>query len=883
MLPDPLKRTIIKYPHVFLLLFTLAFNSLAYSQISPKNIEKFSPALRVSASRGAMPVTGIYVISVSDTIGFRDFMITQLGVLPDYVYSRAGVFIIRTSWRNIIDSIVTRTEVLFIDVQRIPKEEVAVSNFDISTNKGNLLHNRFPLFDGQGLMVSVKENRPDTTDIDYKGRYVPTALTSTTLSSHATIMSTIIAGAGNTYYEGKGFAKAANLSSANFTNLLPEPEAYYQQYNISVQNHSYGTGIENYYGADAMAYDANATIRPALLHVFSAGNSGTQASAIGPYAGIAGYANLTGSFKMAKNIITVGHTDSIGNVLAPSSKGPAYDGRVKPDLVAFGLDGSSGAAAIVSGIALSLQDAYKKTYGSLPPSDLIKAVLLNSADDTGPVGIDYASGYGSANACKAMQGLFNNRFFTGTISQGGTQTFGLTILPNCKLLKVTLVWNDPPAAANASKSLRNDLDLQVSTPVSGNTWLPWVLSHAAHADSLLKLPVRKRDTLNNVEQVTIDNPIPGDYELKIIGTNLTSISSQPFAIVFQLDTLETFTWYYPGKEDNLFPDRKNLLRWESNLGETNAILESSIDKGASWQPINSSVNLSTGYLAWTPKDTFTTALLRMRTTSQVFTTDTFTISKRINTYVGFNCPDSFLFYWNRVPGVNRYQVYRLGEKYMEPFLASQDTLVLLPSQGNPFRYYAIAPILDNKTGVRSYGFNYETQGVECYIRTFLATSTGNAGRLELVLGSIYRVQKITLEKFDGQNWLTVAQTTTIAGLIYNFTDPLLQGANIYRIRIDLQGDKKVYSDVETVYYLGELPFIVYPNPVARGQNSFVLAADVSEEIQLQVYNLGGQKIYETSIVDIQTVVPTGTLSKGLYFYRFTRKGEKDVVLKLMVQ
>ena len=379
MLPQPLGKSISIYRQLFLLLFSIAVSNMMFSQISARNVEKLSPTLRNRMAQSVIPVTGRYVIAVSDTTLFREYTITRLGVYPEYTYNATGIFIIRTSWKNIVDSIVPRSEVLFIDEQRIPKEEVAVSNLDISTNKGNLLHNRFPSFDGQGLMVSVKENRPDTTDIDYKGRYVHTALSSATLSSHATIMSTIIAGAGNTYYEGRGIAKAANISSANFANLLPEPDAYYHQYNITVQNHSYGTGIENFYGADAGAYDASASIRPGLLHVFSAGNSGTQASATGNYSGITGFANLTGSFKMAKNIITVGHTDSLGNVLGPSSKGPAYDGRIKPELVAFGLDGSSGAAAIVSGVALSLQDVYKKTYGSFPSSDLIKAALISGS------------------------------------------------------------------------------------------------------------------------------------------------------------------------------------------------------------------------------------------------------------------------------------------------------------------------------------------------------------------------------------------------------------------------------------------------------------------------------------------------------------------------
>ena len=127
---------------------------------------------------------------------------------------------------------------------------------------------------------------------------------------------------------------------------------------------------------------------PALVHVFSSGNSGSTASVAGLYGGIAGFANLTGSFKMAKNIITVGATDSFNIVAALSSKGPAFDGRVKPEMVAFGEDGTSGAAALVSGTAALIQHAYKSTYKNLPTAALVKAILLNSADDIGEKYVD---------------------------------------------------------------------------------------------------------------------------------------------------------------------------------------------------------------------------------------------------------------------------------------------------------------------------------------------------------------------------------------------------------------------------------------------------------------------------------------------------------------
>ena len=61
-------------------------------------------------------------------------------------------------------------------------------------------------------------------------------------------MATIIAGGGNSVWYAKGVAWGANVSSSSFANLLPDPAEYYLKQNISVQNHSYGTIIDNNYG-----------------------------------------------------------------------------------------------------------------------------------------------------------------------------------------------------------------------------------------------------------------------------------------------------------------------------------------------------------------------------------------------------------------------------------------------------------------------------------------------------------------------------------------------------------------------------------------------------------------------------------------------------------
>jgi hypothetical protein len=584
---------------------------------------------------------------------------------------------------------------------------------------------------------------------------------------------------------------------------------------------------------------------------------------------------------MAKNIITVGHIDSLGVVLAPSSKGPAYDGRVKPELVAFATDGSSGAAAIVSGISLVLQQAYKDMHGTMPSSALIKAILINSADDVGPKGIDFTSGYGAANAYKAISGITNAQHFSGNIANGQTDSYNLAVPPNIKQIKITLVWNDPPAAINAAKALKNDLDLELSLPATNQLWQPWVLNHFPKTDSLQSLAVRKRDSLNNVEQISVDNPIAGDYQVTVNGFNVTASSPQPYSISYQFDTLDKFNWYYPTQHDNIFNGRSNILRWESTYGNATGQLEYSIDNGTTWQLVDNTVDLTKGYYAWTPPDSFVTALLRMNFSSQSFTSDTFTISKRFDLYVGFNCPDSFMFYWNKIPGVTGYQVYRLGDKYMEPLFTTSDTAVILGKQTNTSLHYAVAPLINNKTGVRTYAYNYTTQGVSCYVRTFLAQLIDNTAKLDLELGTYYNVKSITWQKLSLSGYISLQAINTITGVNFSYTDnTLTHGLNTYRVKIELLDGRIIYSETATVYFANE-PYIIYPNPVPRYQDVTIISSD-PDVAQLQLFNSLGVKLYEKTLNDWSNTIPTGRLSKGIYLLRIIKDNQLQQTLKLVV-
>lgn len=870
------------YTNTLFLLFALVLVSSPSEGQIQKVINKLSPVLAQKINSAQSTGKYPFRIMLEGSQLPTQLRFPKFNALKIVEYDSVSFYMISATKEELVESVLPLSKVLFVeDGARVPKEEVLVNNLDLGTNKINVAHRKFPQWNGEGVTVSVKENRPDTADIDFAGRYLSTTLSSSIFSSHASNMATMIAGGGNSWYLGKGAAWASIISSSNFANLLPDPTAVLQQYNISVQNHSYGVAIENFYGADAAAYDASIIGNPSLLHVFSSGNSGTLASTTGAYTGIAGFANLTGSFKMAKNILTAGATDSFGNVAIQSSKGPAFDGRVKPELVAFGIDGSSGAAAFVSGVSLLLQQQYKQLNGTLPDNALLKAVLLNSADDRGNKEVDYSNGYGSLNALNAIRTIQASRHMTGSVINGGAQNFFLTIPAGIIKIKVTLVWNDPPATANAAKALVNDLDLELINSTTNETWQPWVLNKFPHVDSLKQLATRKRDSLNNIEQVTVDNPVAGNYQVTVKGYAINS-ASQNFYIAYQFDSTDIFEWHFPTAPDPVFSSSVNTLRWNSSYASATGKLDYSIDNGATWQMIDPAVDLAAGHYNWTSPPIISPAMLKMTIGTNQIISDTFVIALRTSTGVGFNCPDSFLFYWNKLPAVNTYRLYRLGSRYMEPILLTADSFVVLQKNSNPSLHYAVAPVIAGKEGVRSYTINYTIQGVECYIRSFLASLVNNTAELALSLGSLYNINKIVLEKWDGINFKPIQQLVNNNSLLINFSDNnLVRGLNIYRIKLELAGGGIVYSLEENVFYFGDSRYVIYPNPAA--QYNEINIAQLNVDIAfMQVFNATGVKVFEKNLDDRINKIPAGKLSKGFYFIRIMNNSKREETLKLVV-
>ena len=252
---------------------------------------------------------------------------------------------------------------------------------------------------------------------------------------------------------------------------------------------------------------------------------------------------------VAKNVLTVGAVSNVlGGYTSPSnvflasfsSVGPTDDGRIKPDVVAQGVNlfttsnatdsayttqsGTSFAAPSVAGSLNLLQQLYCDVNGTNRAllASTLKGFAIHTADDCGATGPDYSFGWGLMNTPAAAQLITNDLAGDGhshikevSLPDGETITFPV-LASNTSPLKITICWTDPPGPM-LSPSLNptnlvliNDLDLRVISP-NGSTNMPWVLD-PANPSSAATPGDNVRD---NTEQVYIATPSNGFYTVKV--------------------------------------------------------------------------------------------------------------------------------------------------------------------------------------------------------------------------------------------------------------------------------------------------------------------------------------------------------------------------------
>ncbi|MFB7247281.1 S8 family serine peptidase [Streptomyces populi] len=210
--------------------------------------------------------------------------------------------------------------------------------------------------------------------------------------------------------------------------------------------------------------------------------------------------------------------------------------RIAPDHGRFGAStdpafmfdsGTSMATPLVAGCVAVLRETLVKNGTPKPSAALIKAMLINGADElkgqyvpseAGP-SPNNNSGFGIVNLQHAvvLPTDAGRAGFTDAkeLNQAEERAFGITIPPaGPRTLKVTLVWTDPPGPA-----LQNDLDLIVRAG-----------GQERHGNMGTDPGF---DRINNVEQVHWQEVPAGEAEVVVRAFRITQFA-QPYAVAWRI-------------------------------------------------------------------------------------------------------------------------------------------------------------------------------------------------------------------------------------------------------------------------------------------------------------------------------------------------------------
>jgi subtilisin family serine protease len=381
-------------------------------------------------------------------------------------------------------------------------------------------------------------------------------------NGHGTHTSGSIAGSGN--YSNdlfKGMAYNANIvfqaiGDDSGTKYVYPPnnisDLFIEAYSNGARVHSNSWGSDanlGEYTVDSQSIDDFMWNYTDFLIVFAAGNAGSSLGTV--------------EFpSTAKNGLSVGASenyrpskgdtaDNIDEVASFSSRGPADDGRVKPDLVSPGTyivsskstlgvtsctssyetnsnysycSGTSMATPIAAGAVALVQEHYKGLGVTTPSAALVKAVLINGAMDIGYGLPSNETGWGRINLTESLYPstpkVINYTDYATGLSTGESFTYNFTVYNDSVPLKVTVVWTDYPSEVGASKNLVNDLNLVV-TSSDGSVF---------NGNDVLNPFNNEVDDTNNVEQVNISNVSMGSYLVNVSAFNIPN-GPQPFALV----------------------------------------------------------------------------------------------------------------------------------------------------------------------------------------------------------------------------------------------------------------------------------------------------------------------------------------------------------------
>lgn len=285
----------------------------------------------------------------------------------------------------------------------------------------------------------------------------------------------------------------------------------------------------------------------------------------------------------AKNIFTIGAIRKVTNYTDPSvvqmsafsGWGPTDDGRIKPDLVAPGVNiistvsgnnyasfnGTSMATPGAMGSLVLLQELHKKLNGDKPMlSATLKALAIHTAKEAGDhPGPDYSYGWGVVDveaAAKILLGKDTKNIFVEELSLENGHNFEQLLTPKQGTkITATIAWTDPagtPPLASLDPTnlmLVNDLDMRIVDD-EGNEHSPWALNPA---DATLGQPAFKADNFrDNVERIEFENVEAKTYTLRINHKNTLTGGKQNFSLIISYESVNEapVNYYWVGGSGN---------------------------------------------------------------------------------------------------------------------------------------------------------------------------------------------------------------------------------------------------------------------------------------------------------------------------------------------
>jgi hypothetical protein len=636
---------------------------------------------------------------------------------------------------------------------------------DVTNHRSNVINTVYSSglkYNGKGITIMMQDDGVIGPHIDYQGRI--DHRTGTNGGNHGDHVAGIIMGAGNRDPRGIGNAPGAFLlvyGSAN-TNYNSVPNLYLNE-ELVITSKSYSNGNNTGYTSLARQLDQQCRNYNALIHVFSAGNSGT--SDFGYGAG-AGWGNITGGHKQGKNVLAVGNLTHLDVLANSSSRGPAADGRIKPDICAVGssvfstidphtydsFGGTSMACPAISGVIGQLYEAYRDMNGGQNPNAaLINATVLNTAEDLGNPGPDFRFGWGRINGRRAYELLKEQRYITDQVEQGESNTHTLTVPAGTVELRVMVYWTDYEGTANSSKALVNDINITLTDPAN-NVYNPWVLDPTPTVSALNSDAVRGVDDLNNVEQVTLANPAAGNYTVSVSGFNIPQ-GPQAYYLVYEF-VQDEIVLTYPIGGEGFTPGTTEEIRWDAYGTTGNFMVEYSVDEGQTWTTLNANVPGVRRYHSWIVPNVLS-GLAKVRVSRNGLSSEShevFSIIRRpTNINVAWACPNSFNVTWNPAVGATSYEVSLLGNMYMDSVGRTSATNLTVYANSNTTHWISVKSLgPDNAEGERAIAVQKTAGTFGCTLSPPVAEITSSC--TEIGVNSCIHFYDLSSHAGQGSAW-----------------------------------------------------------------------------------------------------------------------------------